>query len=96
MSRYSPGKYGTVLDMIHILIGILIIVLAVIAFVDPEKNKMLFPVIFFLGATLNLVTGRMYLKMYPRQKNKRKAAIGYSIAGALIMILCVVSAVSLR
>lgn len=95
MSRYSPGKYGTVLDMIHILIGILIMILAVIAFVDSDKNKMLFPVIFFLGAALNLITGRMYLKMYPRQKKKTNAAIGYITAGLLIMVLCVVSAVSL-
>ncbi|MGI6079626.1 MAG: DUF6637 family protein [Candidatus Avilachnospira sp.] len=95
MSRYSPGKYGTVLDMIHIIIGVLITILAVITFVNPDNNKMLFPVIFFLGAVLNLVTGRMYIKMYPRQKKKRQAAIGYIIAGILIMILCVVSAVSL-
>lgn len=95
MSRNTPGKQGRMLDIFHVVTGILITITAVLAFTNPVKNEVLFPVIFFLGAILNLVTGRMYLKMYPRQKKKKNAAIGYLAAGALMLLLGVVSAVSI-
>lgn len=94
-SNYSPRKYGTILDLAHILIGVLILILAVIAFTNPYDNSLLFPIIFFLAALLNLMTGWFYIKMYPRMKKKRASGIGYLVSGGLIFLLCVLSAVSL-
>ena len=37
------------LDLLHIVIGILVVICAVLAFLEPEKNQFLFPVIFWLA-----------------------------------------------
>ena len=94
-SNYSPRKYGTVLDWIHIVTGVIVVILAILAFTNPAENMILFPVIFFMAAFLNLTTGWFYLKMYPRMKKKRASGAGYLISGALIFILCIISALSL-
>lgn len=92
---YSPRKLGTLLDLAHIAIGLLVIVMAFFAFVNPERYQFLFPVIFFFAAALNLLTGWFLLKMYPRLKKKRVSGIGYIIMGLLILVLCIVSAISI-
>ena len=46
------------LDAMHIIIGIAVVVMAVISFLDTERYMFLFPAIFFLAAVLNLVTGK--------------------------------------
>ena len=40
------------LDMVHIIIGIVIVVMAVMAFINPTENMVLFPLIFFAAAIL--------------------------------------------
>ena len=47
------------------------------------------------AAVLNLLTGWAYLKLYPRMKKKRASGAAYLAAGALILILGVVSAISI-
>ena len=49
------------LDAMHIIIGIAVVVMAVISFLDTERYMFLFPAIFFLAAVLNLVTGKYWL-----------------------------------
>ena len=44
-------------DFAHIVVGILIVVLAVLSFLNPEDNMLMFPVIFFLAGILNLING---------------------------------------
>ncbi|MDO4266762.1 MAG: hypothetical protein Q4C63_09935 [Eubacteriales bacterium] len=94
-TNYSPRKYGTVLDWIHIVTGVTVVILAVLAFTNPSENMILFPIIFFMASVLNLTTGWFYLKMYPRMKKKRASGAGYLILGALLFVLCIISAVSL-
>ena len=94
-SNYSPRKYGTILDWTHIIVGVIIVIMAILAFTNPGENMILFPLIFFLAAFLNLMTGWFYLKMYPRMKKKRASGAGYLAAGAVILVLCIISAVSI-
>ena len=37
------------LDLLHIGVGIMIVILAVVSFLNPENNLVLFPVIFMLA-----------------------------------------------
>lgn len=94
-SNYSPRKYGTVLDWTHVVLGIVIVILAILAFTDPSENMALFPIIFFLAAFLNILTGWFYLKMYPRMKKKQFSGAGYLTVGVLLLILGLISALSL-
>ena len=40
---YSPRKLGTIIDMAHIIIGILIMVMACFAILRPARYMFLFP-----------------------------------------------------
>ena len=41
---------GVFLDMAHLILGIAIVILAVLSFINPEGNHMLFPLVFLLAA----------------------------------------------
>ena len=41
---------GIFLDMAHLILGIAIVILAVLSFINPEGNHMLFPLVFLLAA----------------------------------------------
>lgn len=48
--KKSPRNAALILDWIHIVIGFLVVLFAVIAFLNPEDNRILFPLIFLLAA----------------------------------------------
>lgn len=83
------------LDTMHIVIGIAIVLMAVVSFVNPEEYMIFFPVIFLLAAVLNLVTGNYKLRRSKRNQRQKITAIGQMIFGSLLAILAVVSAVSI-
>ena len=43
---------GIFLDMAHLILGIAIVILAVLSFINPEGNHMLFPLVFFAGSII--------------------------------------------
>ncbi len=83
------------LDAIHIVIGLAVVVLAVISFINPEDHMLLFPVIFLLAAALNLVTGNYRLGRSGRDRKRKVSAAMQMLFGLLLLILCIVSAVSI-
>ena len=46
----SERHSGVFLDMVHLILGIAIVILAVLSFINPEGNHMLFPLVFFAGS----------------------------------------------
>lgn len=83
------------LDAAHIVIGIVIVVLAVISFLNPEDHMLLFPVIFLLAAVLNIVNGVYKIRMGGREKKRKASGILVLLFGLLLLALAVVSAVSI-
>ncbi len=55
--KKNPRSATLLMDWVHICIGLLIVILAVIAFLNPEDNRVLLPVIFLLAVILNVFTG---------------------------------------
>ncbi len=47
----------TILDILNVLLGVGVVVLAVMAFINTDNNKWLFPIIFMMGGVMNLFTG---------------------------------------
>ncbi len=45
------------LDLIHLVICVIVVALAFIAFLDIDQRYFLFPAVFFLTAVLNFVNG---------------------------------------
>lgn len=48
--KKSPRNAALILDWIHIVIGFLVVLFAVIAFLNPEDNRILFPLILSSGS----------------------------------------------
>ena len=66
----SSRNLGYFLDLLHIGIGSIIVILAVLSFLNAENNLVLFPVIFMLAAVLNLVNGWVKIRQSGRDKKK--------------------------
>ena len=81
--------------MVHIIIGIVIVVMAVMAFIDPTENMVLFPLIFFAAAILKIVSGANAI-LGAKRAHEHSSTQGTIelIVGMLIAALGVVSAVS--
>ncbi|WP_394522494.1 DUF6637 family protein [Lacrimispora sp. JR3] len=84
-----------IVDLVHIVVGILIVVLAVVSFLNSEEYRFLLPVIFFLAATLNLIHGIYKVRLSGREKKKKAAGAGVVLFGVLLAALSVISAVSI-
>lgn len=41
--KRNPRSAALILDLLHIVIGILVVICAILAFLDPEGNSILFP-----------------------------------------------------
>ena len=93
--RKSPRNSAIFMDWVHIIIGSLIVILAVITFLNPEENRILFPVIFLLAAVLDVLNGAYRYRQSGRNKKKKAAAVGQFVAAGLLLIMTVISAISI-
>ena len=78
------------LDAMHIIIGIAVVVMAVISFLDTERDMFLFPAI-----VLNLVTGKYWLSRTKRERRRRTAAVFQMVFGTTMLIFTFLSAMSI-
>lgn len=86
---------GVFLDMAHLVLGIAIVILAVLSFINPEGNRMLFPLVFLMAAILNAVSGIFECKTWGRDKKKlRRGTLHLALALGL-GVLSILSAVSI-
>ena len=94
--RSRSSRYlGYFLDLLHIGIGSIIVILAVLSFLNAENNLVLFPVIFMLAAVLNLVNGWVKIRQSGRDKKKIAGGAGLLLFGVGLVLLSGVSALSI-
>lgn len=93
--KRNPRNAVLMLDLLHIAVGILVVICAVLAFLNPEKNQFLFPVIFWLAALLNGVSGWSRLKSGGRDRKKKIGGIALCVLGGVLFLIGVLSAVSI-
>ncbi len=93
--RKSPRNVTLILDWVHIVIGVLVVVMAVIAFIDPENNMIMFPMIFFLTAVLNIVNGIYRYRQSGRNRKKKFLALGLLAVAAFLLVMTVISGFSI-
>ena len=93
--RRKVRSESVALDVMHVLIGVTVVVLAFISFIDPEDNLIFFPVIFFLAAILNLVTGNYRMGHNKRSRRQKLSALLQMLFGILLMALAIISAASI-
>lgn len=93
--RRSPRNTTLILDWLHIIIGVCVVVMAVIAFINPENNMILFPIIFFLAAVLNVVNGVYKYRQSGRNKKKKAMGLGLLLIAAFLLAVTIISAISI-
>lgn len=93
--KKNPRNVAMVLDLMHIVIGILVIICTVFAFLNPEKNQILFPVIFCLAALLNAMNGRYKILSGGRDKKIKAGGAVQCVVAGLLLAVGIVSAISI-
>lgn len=93
--KRNARSAALILDLMHIIIGILVVICAALAFLNPEKNQILFPVIFCLAALLNGLNGRYRLLSGGRSKKAIAAGVAQCIVGVFLLVIGIVSAISI-
>ncbi len=93
--KRNPRNAALILDLLHIVSGILVAICAILAFLDPEGNSILFPVIFWLAALLNGIVGGFRLKMSGHDKKKQAGGAVQCLLAVILTILGVLSAISI-
>lgn len=83
------------LDILHIVVGIVISVMAVLAFIDPKENMVLFPLIFFAAALLKLISAFSSLRTGDHDRKIATRGFLQLLAGILILGVGIISAVSI-
>lgn len=63
---FSSGKkiykvIRCIIDILNVILGVGVVALAVLTFLDTASNMWMFPVIFLMGGTMNLLTGIKHL-----------------------------------
>lgn len=91
----SPRNITLIMDWVHIILGFFIVLMAVFAFLNPERNMALFPLIFLLAAGLNLLNGVHRYRQSGRNKKKKALGIGQLLIAASLLAIAVISAVSI-
>ena len=99
MAKINTVSRGTAknIDLIHIILGIVIVVMSVMAFTNPVDNMVLFPLIFFAAATLKIICGVTVVTRYDSEHNKKNRFRGslQIVTGVIIFGIGIISAVSI-
>ncbi|MCC8126036.1 MAG: hypothetical protein LIO92_01380 [Clostridiales bacterium] len=93
--RHNPRSVALMLDLLHIVVGILVVICAILVFSYPDDNQILFPVIFWLAALLNAVNGWVRLHTVDRGRRRLGGGILLCAVAAVLFVVGVVSAISL-
>lgn len=76
----------TILDILNVLLGVGVVVLAIMAFINTDNNKWMFPIIFMMGCFMNIFTG---VKMMAT--DRRSGGIASIVAAALLAVISIMS-----
>ncbi|MCD8083622.1 MAG: hypothetical protein LUE86_09005 [Clostridiales bacterium] len=93
--KKNPRNTAVMLDLIHIVVGILVVACVVMAFLFPEKNRFLFPVVFWLAAFLNSVNAWNRLAHSSRDKKKKASGLAFGLVAVALLVTGILSAVSM-
>jgi len=99
MAKVNTVSRGTSrqLDIVHIILGVIIVVMAIMAFINPVENMVLFPLIFFVAAVLKLISGVAVIMNANSEHDRKVHVKGYLqiIIGVIILGIGIISAVSI-
>jgi len=93
--KKNPKTAAFIFDMFHIIVGILIIGMAVLCFLNPIEYEFLFCLIFLLAAVLNIANSIVKFKENKRMRKQRLSGAVLFIFGILLFVLSFISFICL-
>ncbi len=94
MYRRRQKSTGRQLDILHIVLSLIIVVMAVIAFINPNENMMLFPFVFFFASMIRLGSVVICLRSEGHGRLNLQDTADL-VLGLLLLLLAAVSAKSI-
>ncbi len=94
-NRNSQRNLDRRLDIIHMVFCVLILAMAALAFINPEENMTLFPLVFFSAALLRLISGGFHVRTDFREGRIRAETVLDFVFGSTIMVIGFISAISI-
>ncbi len=94
-NRFKSSEKWTIFRTVHIVVGIMIIVMSIMAFINPDENKLAFPAIFALAALLNFL---FFVKTFRSfSGDKKQIAIGliHAVAGLFLAVVAIIAVITL-
>lgn len=76
----------SIMNVIHVVLALSAIVLFIIAIIDTDKNKKLFPIIILIAAIMNGIDAIYKIRNLPRGK-KNLSGVAVSIIICLVLLL---------
>lgn len=93
--RRNPRNAAFLLDLFHIAIGVCIVIMAVLCFLNPVEYELLFTLIFLLASILNITSGLNRLRESNRKRTPMLSGILFFAFGILLAMLAVICAICL-
>lgn len=93
--KNSARSLAFMMNFIHVVLGIVIIVLALISFLRPEDHMLLFPVIFLLASVLQGANGWYNITEGRRAHKKTFWGWALMLIAFILFALSIISAVSI-
>jgi putative membrane protein len=92
--KKKSGNLDFVMDILHMIIGVVIVILSVIAFLSPEEHLLFFPVIFVLAAVIHFM---LWFRKYTEAEGikKKLASFIYFVLGSLYTGIAVIELITM-
>ena len=91
-TKKNPYARQTVFDVLSAVVGLAVIGVGIVSFINPEENAWLFPIVFFLASVFQCLLAIPRMLGGGGRKSGRRKAVGvglFFVAGILLMLAVV-------
>lgn len=94
-NRKRSGEKWTIFQTVHIVVGIVIIVMSIIAFINPNDNRLVFPTIFALAAFLSFMRFMNHMRLYSAEKKQVIYGLIDGFIALFLTVLVIIAVITL-
>lgn len=85
--RKNSQDIDFILDILHLVIGVFIVILSILAFISPEEHRLLFPGIFTLASIMNFML--WYRKFKGAEIKERILSFIYFLIAVFLLFIAI-------
>jgi len=93
MKKPNSARSIVFMDGLHLILGITIVIMSIVCFMNPEEYEILFTMIFLLASVLNLSNGVYKIKNADNKRSLKLSGALEFLFGMVLFILAIISAV---